>query len=177
MIAEIAGGLAALKSASELTKAIMDLRDATVVQAKAIELQRQILAAQESALAANERQTTLLEQIKALEKEIARLKKWNADKSKYEMKSVGSGAFAYLPSPSDDPRAANHWLCVTCFDTANEVSCSIKEEPKTGINLFSGALFARIRFMFIGTPILERSNQSLSCHNQIETLPSASGFR
>lgn len=116
MIAEIAGGMAALKSASELTKALMDLRDTSIVQAKAIELQRQILAAQESALAANERQSTLLEEIKALKAEIAELKNWNGDKSNYEMKTVGSGAFAYLPRPNDDPRAADHWLCVKCFD-------------------------------------------------------------
>jgi rubrerythrin len=116
MIAEIAGGLAALKSASELTKAMMDIRDATVVQAKAIELQRQILAAQESALAANERQTVLLERIKSLEEEIAQLKRWEGDKTKYELQNLGTGAFAYVPRPDSGLSEPEHWLCATCFD-------------------------------------------------------------
>ncbi|MCP3402829.1 hypothetical protein [Bradyrhizobium sp. CCGB20] len=116
MIAEIAGGLAALKSASELSKVIIDIRDATVLQSKAIELQRQILAAQESALAANERQTTLLERVKSLEEEVVRLKKWDADKSRYELKNLGVGAFAYVPKPNSDIASPEHWLCVKCFD-------------------------------------------------------------
>jgi hypothetical protein len=116
MIAEIAGGLAALKSASELSKAIIDIRDATVLQSKAIELQRQILAAQESALAANERQTALLERIKELEEEVVGLKKWDADKSKYDLTNLGTGAFAYVPKPESDIAKPEHWLCVKCFD-------------------------------------------------------------
>jgi hypothetical protein len=116
MIAEIAGGLTALKSASDLSKAMMDLRDTAEFQTKSIELQRQILAAQESALAANERHTALLEQIKLLEAEIAHLKKWEAEKSAYNMKNLGSGSFAYMSSQASEARAADHWLCVKCFD-------------------------------------------------------------
>ncbi len=118
MIAEIAGGLSALKSASELTKAIIDIRDLSVVQGKAIELQRQILAAQESALAANEKQSLLVEKVRALEAEVARLKEWDTGKDAYRLTKVGTGAgvFVYIPETATDPTKANHWLCVTCYD-------------------------------------------------------------
>lgn len=118
MIGEIAGGLAALKSASELTKALVDIRDTTIVQGKAIELQRQILAAQESALAANERQTAMVEEIASLKTEIARLLRWDAGKDAYRLTKVGTGAgtFVYVPAEATDPKKADYWLCVTCFD-------------------------------------------------------------
>jgi hypothetical protein len=47
-----AGGLlGTLKTAYDLAKDLMDLRDATVRQGRVVELQKQILAAQESAVA------------------------------------------------------------------------------------------------------------------------------
>jgi hypothetical protein len=95
MVAEAFAALGAIKSASETAKALIELRDVSLVQSKAIELQRHILEAQEAALLARERESTLFARIRELEEEVAGLKAWDAKAKDYEFKQVATGAFAY----------------------------------------------------------------------------------
>ena len=70
----IAGMISALKGASDITKAMIGLHDAAIVQGKVIELQGKILEAQGAAFAANDERRELLEKIETLETEVRRLK-------------------------------------------------------------------------------------------------------
>jgi hypothetical protein len=72
----IAGTVSSLKLAHDMAKALVTIRDATMLNEKVIELQRVILAAQSDALAAQSDQFSLLDRIRDLEKEIADLKAW-----------------------------------------------------------------------------------------------------
>ena len=74
-----------LRSASEIAKMMVGIRDAAVIQAKVIELQGIIMTAQASALATQSDQLTLLERIRQLQKEVTEMEQWEAEKNKYRL--------------------------------------------------------------------------------------------
>ena len=74
----IAAAIGGLKTAAEIAKGFLDLKEVAAVQGKVIELQGVILAAQSSALAAQSDQMTLLEDIRALKEKMAKLEAWEA---------------------------------------------------------------------------------------------------
>lgn len=110
-----AGVLTSLKTAFDLSKAMMDVAGAVKIQGQIFELQREILSAQSSAMDAQTAQTALLRQIDGLEQEIVRLKDWSAEKQSYELKAVDAGAFAYMKKPGMEGGEDPHWLCANCF--------------------------------------------------------------
>jgi len=115
-IGSIAGVASSLKSAGEIVKAMIGLRDAASFQTKLIELNGVILAAQGCALTAQQDQMAMLERVRELEKEVAGLKAWDAEKQKYELKSVYTGAFAYVLKEEAKGSAPPHWLCTNCYE-------------------------------------------------------------
>jgi hypothetical protein len=73
-VGAIAGMLSAIKSARDLSKAVLDIRDEAMIRESIIALQGKLLDAQESAFDANDERKQLLDKIEALETEIKRLK-------------------------------------------------------------------------------------------------------
>ena len=104
-----------LKTAADLTKTMVGIRDATMLQSKIIELQGVILSAQSSALSAQTTQFSLLDRVRELEKEMADLEAWNAEKEKYELEEVYPGTFAYALKKQAQASEPRHWLCATCY--------------------------------------------------------------
>jgi hypothetical protein len=94
-ISAIAGVMTALRGVTDISKAMIDLRDGAMIQAKVIELQGAILAAQSSAFAAQDERAALIARVSELEKEVASLKAWDAEKQNYELKDIGNGVLAY----------------------------------------------------------------------------------
>jgi hypothetical protein len=115
-LAEIAAALSSLKTAGDMAKALKDVHDATTVQGKVFELQRVILEAQGQAMEAREAQTALVDRVRDLEAELARLKTWDAEKTRYELKMIASGMFAYMLKPDQRGSEPPHWLCPNCFE-------------------------------------------------------------
>lgn len=112
----ILGVAQSLKVAGDLTKAVVDLRDAQLVQSKVIELQSVILSAQSSAMLAQQEQFTLVERIRSLETEVADLKAWDTQADEYELKQIDRAAFAYMKKEAMRGPEPAHWLCVNCFE-------------------------------------------------------------
>jgi hypothetical protein len=112
----IAAAIGSLKTASDLAKAFIGVRDSTVIQGKVIELQSAILAAQSSALAAQSEQFTLLNKVLQLEEEVAKARAWDAEKQKYELKRIYPGIVAYALKPETGGAEPRHWLCANCFE-------------------------------------------------------------
>jgi hypothetical protein len=108
MVAEIFAGVSSLKAAFDIAKGLKDIDDATRRNAAVIELQEKILSAQEA-------QASLVERVRALEAEVTSFEKWEAEKEKYEMQSIGWGAFAYVLKPQARGAAPPHWVCPNCF--------------------------------------------------------------
>ena len=115
-IAVLASTMSSLKSAYDLSKALIGVRDAAVINERVIELQRIILSAQSDAMTAQSDQFTLLERVRDLEKQIAEMKAWEAEKQRYELKRICSSAFAYMLKPDAGGTEPQHWLCTTCYE-------------------------------------------------------------
>jgi hypothetical protein len=114
-ITAIAAAAGSLKTAYDLSKAALELRDAAAIQGKVLEMQAQISAALASAIAAQTDQMAMLKQVEVLDAEIARLKAWENEKPKYELIGLETGAVVYMLK--SDARGAEppHWLCPQCF--------------------------------------------------------------
>ena len=109
-----------LKTAGEITSAMIGIRDATVIQKKVIELNGIIISAQGSALASNQDQFALLDRVRNLEAEIAKLKDWSAEEQRYERKDFGGSTFAYVMKKEETGSARDHRLCSACFENRHK---------------------------------------------------------
>jgi hypothetical protein len=114
-IAEIAAAITGIRSALDVTKAMVGLRDAEAFRTKSIELQGIIMDAYEKGIEAREAHSAQLERVRALEAEIASLKDWSAEKQDYELKNVGDAAVAYMLKPDKRGAEPPHWLCPNCY--------------------------------------------------------------
>ena len=112
---EIAAAVTGIRAALDITKAMVGLRDAEAFRAKSIELQAVVLDAFEKAIEARETYATQADRIRAVEAEVTDLKTWNAEKQRYELKTVGHGAVAYMLKPEARGTETPHWLCPNCF--------------------------------------------------------------
>ena len=114
-ITAIAGVASSLNAASQIAKSLIGLRDATVIQAKVIELQGEIISAQNGALASQAEQAALLKQVGDLEAQIAALKEWETEKQRYELKELKPGALAYSLKESMANGEPRHEICANCY--------------------------------------------------------------
>lgn len=104
-----------LNTAVNIAKAMMDVRDATIIQGKVFELQRAIIDAQQSVFAANQERSTLVERVGELERLVAEMKAWEAEKQRYILQKLPPGVFVYalkLDMANGEPP---HYLCQTCY--------------------------------------------------------------
>ncbi len=108
MVGEVFAGLGAIKTAFDMAKGLENIHDAAIRDRAVIELQKEILAAQAA-------QFALVQRINELEKEVASFETWEADKQKYELKTLGFGAFAYMLRPEARGSEPPHWVCANCF--------------------------------------------------------------
>jgi hypothetical protein len=111
----ISGAIASLNAAVNITKAMKDLRDGSIVQSKVIELQSAILDAQNSLFSANEERATLIQKVGQLEKQLADTEAWEAEKQRYQMTEAGPGVFAYILKPAMRGSEPSHYVCANCY--------------------------------------------------------------
>lgn len=115
-VAEIAGVMSSLKAAKDIAETMIGLRNAAAFKAKAIEFQSKIYDAMSAAIVAQEERSSLLQKVGELEKEVARLEAWDAEKQRYELKDVGSGALAYALKNEASGAEPPHWICAKCYE-------------------------------------------------------------
>jgi hypothetical protein len=132
-ISAIAGMVSALRGATDITKAMIDLRDGAMIQSKVIELQSAILAAQSNAFAAQDERATLIAQVSQLEKEVADLKAWDAEKQHYDLQDIGNGALAYVLKDTVHGYGPPHQICANCYTEGHK---SILQRHQTNIGRF-----------------------------------------
>lgn len=105
----------ALKAAFDISKVALNLRDEAMIRAKVTEMQGEISAALASAISAQTDQMAMLERVRELEKEVAELEAWDTEKTRYELKEVGPGAFARCVKPDAKGPDPIHCICPTCY--------------------------------------------------------------
>jgi rubrerythrin len=119
-MAIIGGITSSLNAALNIAKAMLSIRDQALIQEKIIELTGQIIAAQQSAMTTNAAQLDLLEQIRSLEKKIVDMETWEAEKLKYELKSVSRGARTYVLKSEMQASEEPHWICAACYQNGKK---------------------------------------------------------
>lgn len=108
MVAEIFGSISALKSAFDLAKGLKDIESAAGRNRVIVELTEKIFAAQTA-------QAALVHAVEDLKKQVARFEAWEAEKQRYQLDQVRSGAFVYSVKESMRGIEPPHKICATCF--------------------------------------------------------------
>jgi len=111
----VAGTVAALQSAYNLTKGIADLNEVHAIKTQIGKLTAQILTAQENALLSQEREATLARQVNGLEQHIAQLETWETEKQRYQLESLPPGAHVYSLKEEMAAGEPAHHICPTCY--------------------------------------------------------------
>jgi rubrerythrin len=130
--ASIAATIGSLKTAADIAKGFLSLKETAAVQGKVIELQGHILAAQSSALAGQSDQLSLLEEIRALKAKMAELEAWNTEKKRYELKNVGYSALVYTLKEEERGSTPPHWICANCYEGGHAAIIQYVMVPKQG---------------------------------------------
>jgi hypothetical protein len=115
-ISAIAGLITSMNAVVNITKAMKDVHDANVIQTKVFELTREVMSAQGCALQAQMAQTELLDRLRQLEEEKSKLEEWSAEKSRYELREVATGVYAYTMKAGKERGQPFHMLCANCYD-------------------------------------------------------------
>lgn len=131
MVDGIGMALTSLKSASDLTKSLLELRDAAKISEISIELNGKIAAAQQLAIAAQSEQTALVAEINNLKKKIVEFEDWESEKQRYELKAIDRGCFAFMPKPGMENGEPPHWLCANCFENGHKSFLQFKGQVIT----------------------------------------------
>src|ERR1700728_1274134 len=95
MVAEVFGGISALKAAFDISKAIVDISDAAKRDRLSITLQKEIL----SALAA---QSELAEEVSELKEKLRAFDTWDSEKKRYELRKLWDFATTYVLKKDGD---------------------------------------------------------------------------
>jgi hypothetical protein len=109
MASEFIAGLGLFKTAFDIAKGLKDINDATVRNGAIIELQEIILSAREQQAAA-------LERISQLEKQVADFETWEAEKQRYELKSLPPGGLVHSIKEAMRNGEPPHYICANCFE-------------------------------------------------------------
>ena len=130
---EISAGLTSLKTALEIAKALWSINDTTERNSKILDLQRAIGDAQLSAINAREAHSAQIDRIRDLEAEITHLKTWKGEKERYDLKTVGHGAVAFVLKPSMRGTEDPHWLCPDCFERRQKSYFQLDATGRRGV--------------------------------------------
>jgi hypothetical protein len=111
----IASLMTSLRSIVDITRAMKDVDDAILIQTKVFELTREIMSAQSCAMDAQAAQSDLLRRVRELEEEKTKLENWNAEKVRYEPKSIQTGVVVYVLKAGMEGSEQGHYFCPTCY--------------------------------------------------------------
>ena len=118
----IQGMMASLKAATDISKALFDLKVTAEVQVKVIELQSALMSAQSSALEATTSQYTLQDRVRELESQVRDLQDWGEQKVRYTLVCPWRGpAQVYALKKEQAEREQPHYLCTNCFHNRKRV--------------------------------------------------------
>lgn len=127
----IQGTITGLKTASDIAKGFLDLKNLSEVQGKVIELQAVILNTQSSAMAANSAQFAAVEEIRAIKEEVMSIKAWEAQKKRYKLVSPWQGTVLYALKESVSDSEPPHWICTHCYENGSKGFLNHKEESQS----------------------------------------------
>lgn len=131
-IAVIPGLVSNLKAATDVAKALYDLKLSADVQAKVSELQSALLAAQTSALTATAAQFELQERVRQLEAQLRAAEDWRSTKLRYALVTPWRGpAQAYALRRAEANGEQPHLVCTNCFEDGKRIILNPVRQGRT----------------------------------------------
>jgi hypothetical protein len=106
--------ISGLKTAADITTAIVKAKNSVEINAKAIELQGIILSSQSDAFNAQIAQMTLLEENRKLKDQLVDLEAFKRDMERYRLASPWSGSAVYALKEVVSDGEPPHYLCANC---------------------------------------------------------------
>jgi hypothetical protein len=135
-MALITGTISGLKTASDITKSLLEIKKINDIAEKVTELQSVILSAQSSAIEANSAQFAMIEEMRTLKEEMARMKAWDIEKQRYNLTSPWPGTVVYSLKESMSAGEPPHWICTNCYNDGAK-SILIQQQEGNSIVSFS----------------------------------------
>ncbi|KAF1024269.1 MAG: hypothetical protein GAK37_03167 [Pseudomonas sp.] len=115
MFDEIAGAYAGVKAAAEMTKALLDMKTGSEVQAKAMELRYALIDLQQKVLDSQEVFQQLTQKNNELKDELAKFDRWEQEKQRYKLTRTEFETFVYELRPEAAEGEPVHQICVKCY--------------------------------------------------------------
>ena len=121
-ISAVQAMMGSLKAATDISKALFDLKTTTEVQSKVIDIQSALLAAQSSALEATNAQFHLQERVRELESQLKKYEDWGQQEQRYALVNPWRGpAQVYALKKEHAQGEEPHFLCTNCFHSKKRV--------------------------------------------------------
>lgn len=117
-----AAGVSSAKTALEITKGLMTLRDAEMVRAKVFDLTSALTDLQQQLMTAQTEQMDLVQRLQAVQKDLELAQQQNGLRDQYSLHQFGTGNFAYRLNPEFQSEQPEHYLCSNCFEQGNRVT-------------------------------------------------------
>ena len=120
MIAEAGAAIGSIKVAMELAKGISALKSETEINQAIIDIQRILLEAQTSALGDKQSISQLRDQISTLQSQVEAKQNWVVEQSRYVLTKSQRGVYFYGLKSEFAVAEVEHRLCATCFESGKK---------------------------------------------------------
>ncbi len=124
MLDWVAGVLTSTKTATEITKVLVDMKTDAAVNAKAVELTSVLLQLQQQLMVANMEQMELISRMQTLEAELKEAQAQLLDAERYQPHQFSTGAVAYVAKERVDGQPILY-LCSNCFERHLKVTLQV----------------------------------------------------
>lgn len=114
-IQAISQALTSIKSAFDISKGLLAIRDDSLLKEKVGELMDLLFAARTSAFDAQSAQSALSSRISELEKKIISFEIWDKEKENYVLNEIRAGVFVYALKKPETGVEPPHCICATCY--------------------------------------------------------------
>lgn len=109
--------ISGIKTATDIAKSIMDIKNDAEINKKISEVNETLLAAQESAISTYNEYSSALQRRDEAEKEIMRIKNFEHEKERYALTPIIDGlAVVYALKESVNEGDPPHWICTNCYE-------------------------------------------------------------
>lgn len=121
-IGSMAAALASMKTATDITTALLGIKTDAAVQSKAVELTGALLQVQQQLLSAQMEQMKLIKRIDELEAELRQAQKQDDLTDRYRLHRFETGHHAYVLKPEFRGSEPEHFLCSRCFENGKRIT-------------------------------------------------------
>ncbi len=134
MLQELSLAISSVKTAVEISQAMLKTSNKIELDGKVFELQGIILSLQSSLLDAQTKYHELQEINREIKTKLTQFENWENEKSDYELKEIDTGTFVYIYKPSVQSAKKDHWFCTNCFE--NKCKSIIQRGDRQGITQY-----------------------------------------